>query len=292
MKVEKYYQPVNIKELLELLQANNGAMKIIAGGTDVIVSIRNRKIRPDALVDIGRIKQMHGITLEYGKMTIGSTTTFREIAENKMILKYVPMLAEAASQVGSPQIRCLGTIGGNVANCAAAGDSIPVLLALQAKAIVADQTGERLVCVSKLLKDVNTSSLSPKEVVLGFVIDITRKRNFQYFRKLGPRKALAISNLSLAVSADVEDNIIKDIHIAAGAVGRTAYCVDEIEQNLVGKDIKNLDSENEAQKFGKYIYEQLGGREEVPYKAGYKKNLAVAALSSCICEMKGGCGNE
>lgn len=288
MKVDKYYQPSTLDELLKIICNNTGDAKIIAGGTDVLVAMRNRKISPTSLVDIGRIKELRTIKYDNGKLYIGSTVTFHEISENKLILKYIPVLSCAARQVGSPQIRNLGTIGGNVANCAAAGDTIPVLLALHATAIVADASQEREVDVAELLEDLNKSSLKSNEVIKQFIIPVSQTMQFMFFRKLGPRKALAISNLSLAMTARIENDTIQEMYIAAGAIGRKAYRITKFEEKMKGCELCQLDPEDLATEFGQYVFDSLGGRMEAPFKAGYKKNLAYSAFKSGIQEMKGG----
>jgi len=184
-------------------------------------------------------------------------------------------------------LRSGGPWGGIVATGAAAADTIPALLALDAAARIISPEGEKTVPVSTLLGGVNTTTLKPDEVIVSFQIPVTGKRSA--FFKFGPRKAIAISNLSLALAARMEGGVLHESSLAVGAVGVTAYRVPEMGLRLEGLDPKNADAVAAAAAgLGEIVFERLGGKPEFPFKAPYKRNLAFAALKRAV----GGLGEE
>ena len=278
--VKGYCRPENMEELLRTVTETNHA-RFLAGGTDLLVGLRSGRIDCKTMIDLSGLRELRSISREGDTITVGSMMRMAEIARNEAVRAACPALSEAASQVGSPLVRNRGTIGGNVVNCAAAADTIPALLALDASARIVSPEGEKTVRVSTLLGGVNTTTLKPDELIVSFQIPVTGKRSA--FFKFGPRKAIAISNLSLALAARMEGGVLHEASLAVGAVGVTAYRVPEMERRLEGLDPKNAAAvATAAAGLGEIVFERLGGKPEFPFKAPYKRNLAFAGLKRAV----------
>ena len=278
-----YCRPETLEALTQAVRSERHA-KFLAGGTDLLVRLRAGRIDCGAMIDLSGLTELRGISLGNDSLTVGSMTRMAELARSEPVRACAPALAAAASQVGSPLIRNRGTIGGNVANCAAAGDTIPVLLALDARANLIGPGEKKSLPAAALLGGVNTSTLAEDELIVSFDLPVRGKASA--FVKFGPRKALAISNLSLALAAFVRDGVLHEAAVALGAVGVTAYRVPEIEARLEGVSLRDAEAlESAALRLGEIVFERLGGRPEMPFKAPYKRNLAVAALKRAAARL-------
>ncbi|MBT9135660.1 MAG: Nicotinate dehydrogenase FAD-subunit [Firmicutes bacterium] len=129
MNRSNFVSPRAMFEVLEILAADPDA-KLLAGGTDLIVQMREGRVSPRTLVDLSRLSELSCIKLRHDTLHIGCMTTFNQVARNPLVVRHAPVLAQAARQVGSVQIRNQGTIGGNLANASPAADSIPPLITL------------------------------------------------------------------------------------------------------------------------------------------------------------------
>ncbi len=281
MQIAQYYQPATLDEAAKILR-DNANIKILAGGTDLIIALRERHIKAEGLLDISRIG-LSRIYIDDGTLHVGSMATFHQIESNSLVLKHCPMLAEAASQVGAPQIRARATIGGNVANAATAADSLPVLLAMDAQAVVVNAEGRRTVRVEDLLTGVNQTALAPGDILTEFVLPIYANA-FMAFEKIGRRQALAISRINLGIRIHLENGVVAQSAIAVGAVGKTAYRVRALEDSLTGKALTGEAMEQACGMLDNIVAEKLGARKTAPYK----RRIAAAVLKRAFERMQGG----
>ena len=194
----QYLSPRTLAEALELLHAHAGCCKPYAGGTDLMVQLRDGAAKTAAvqyLMDLQHLPELFGIQKNADSITVGAMETHARIARDPVILACARPLALAASQVGSPQVRNRGTVGGNVANASAAADTISPLAMLNATAELASVRGVRRAALQELYTPQGKSALAPDELILRFQID--RLDGWATaFTKLGRRKALAISRLN------------------------------------------------------------------------------------------------
>ena len=134
-----YKTPNTIEEAVDFLWKAEGRAKIIAGGTDLVIGLRNGDQSPQSIIDITRIEELRKIEERNGTISIGASVTHSEIASSSLVKKYGKVLSDAASEIGSPQIRNLGTIGGNIMNASPAADTLPPLMVLNAMGKVSIQ---------------------------------------------------------------------------------------------------------------------------------------------------------
>ena len=282
MRVNNYFSPATLDEALHCMR-EPGLVKALAGGTDLNIALHEREIRPDAIVDLTHIPELKKIEFSDGVLTVGSMVTFTEAQNSELVNQYCPLLAMAASTVGSPQIRNSGTIGGNLANAATAADSVPTMMAMDADVVVRNEDGERILKATEIPTGLNKTCLAPDELIVEFRIKPTTGK-FVAFEKIGRRKALAISRINMAMVLDLDGNTIKAASIAFGAVGKTAYRVTELEKFLTGREITEELLAEAGDKIEAIVTEVLAGRSTTPYK----KKIAAAVLKRGLEKAMGG----
>jgi CO/xanthine dehydrogenase FAD-binding subunit len=193
----------------------------LAGGTDVMVRITGEIGEPpERLVDLWRLDELRGIDANADAITLGALTTYTEIRGSAVCREHVPALVEAASTIGAAQIQNRGTLGGNIANASPAGDTLPVLLALDAEIVVGSARGERTIQASDFWVAYRRTALAPDELILRIWIPIGGGREAR-FRKVGTRRAQAISKVVMSVAwrADnLDGGTWRDVRVAIGSV--------------------------------------------------------------------------
>lgn len=263
------YSPKNLNEVLELLTSQNGKAKILAGGTDLIVGkIQGSKRFYDinSLIDINKIDELHSIQMSENEIMIGAATTFSEIQENLLIEKYLPLLKKAVSTIGSIQIRNKATIAGNFVNNAPCADSVPALLVYDARIELQSLNKKRELLLEDFLMEPYKTQLDSNEIVTKIIIPIPKENYKSDFFKLGRRRAVAISRITLAVLCNVKNNTFNDIKIASGAVTPIGKRFKEIENFAKGKKITNELLIQLSQKLGEEILQATGLRWSTAYK--------------------------
>lgn len=227
-------RPASADELFQALEDHAGEYKLLAGGTDLVVEARMGHNLGKCWVDVTDVPGMRGITREGDTLKIGATTTWTELYRHPLILEHLPGVAPCCFEVGSPQIRNIGTLGGNVANASPAGDSIPVLLIYDTVIVLRSRGGERRMPVEEFLTGVRKTKLEPGEVIWGFEVAVPAAHEAR-FLKLGPRESLAISKVNAAVRARKDGGVLKDVRVAIGSAGPLVFRAREAEAALEGR---------------------------------------------------------
>lgn len=286
-----YLRPSTLQEALEILQQYGGKVKPYAGGTDIMVQLReNRKNLQElsALMDVSQLGELQGIYKDSegdGRLCIGAAVTHTEVCKSKLLQRHIPFLPEAAGTVGSTQIRNSGTIGGNICNASLAADSLSPLIAAEASLIVKSTRGERAIPVKSIYVKNNCNALAEDELAIKIVFK-SLERYKSAFIKLGRRKALAISRINVAVAFQLEDGYVQDVRIAPGCVFRTPDRSAKAEAIL----LHQAPSEQLFQEAGKAaaleMIEQTGIRWSTEYKQPVLEALVKRALTEAL-EKKG-----
>ena len=192
--------PTTLDEALRL-KADHPDARPIQGGTDLMVALNFDRERPGAVLNLNEVRELRGFSHENGALRLASGLTYAEI-EHGELRDVLPALAEAARTVGSPQIRNRGTIGGNLGTASPAGDAIPPLVVEGAEVECASVRGTRRVSVLEFITGVKRNALEPDELITA--VWLTPSHSPQTFMKVGPRNAMVIAVVSLAVSAGDE----------------------------------------------------------------------------------------
>jgi CO/xanthine dehydrogenase FAD-binding subunit len=213
-------QPRSLEEAVRYLEEDPGLVPT-AGCTDLMVQGIEALHRLDRVIDLLGIDELRGIREVEGGVEIGATTPFSEIRRSAVVRTVFPSLAEAAGQIGGWQIQNRATIGGNLANASPAGDSLPVLLALDATAVLASAQGLREIPYDGFHTGYRKTALQPGEIVARVRLPYPPAGSEQAFRKVGTREAQAISKVVMAMLGRVEDGRIAELRLAAGSVAPT-----------------------------------------------------------------------
>ncbi len=211
---------------------------VVAGGTNVMVYIRAGKRNDRTLVNIRDIKELRGISMDgKGEITIGALTTINDIASSELLKENAPSLYAAANVFADPTTRNSATIGGNVANAGAGGDTIPSLLVLDAVAHVKSVTSERKIKIAELFTGPGRTSIKPNELLTHFTF---KAQKHVGFLKLSMRNSMSIAMASCAAYIELgDDGIVKDCRLALGAVAPTPVRAYNAEKALLGKSLSD-----------------------------------------------------
>lgn len=216
--------PVTLDEAVDALAGDPDA-HVLAGGTDFCVEVNYGLRRPPAVVALRRVGELKGWRVSEEGIVLGAGMTYTDMTRE--LGAVMPALAAAARTVGSPQIRNAGTLGGNIATASPAGDTLPVLAALDARITVRGPAGERVVRLPELITGVKRTSLQPGEIVVAAAVD--RVRGPQQFLKVGTRNAMVIAIASAAVVLDLDR---RQVRCALGSVGPVPIRAREAERMI------------------------------------------------------------
>ncbi|MBU1098223.1 MAG: FAD binding domain-containing protein [Bacteroidetes bacterium] len=261
--------PSSVEEVLQILSNHITKNKIIAGGTDIIPGFHINSPRFtgfDVLVDINGIKEISQIIELDSYFSIGSSVTFSHLQASSLVREKLPVLYEAASGIGNKQIRNRATIAGNFINNAPCADSVPALLVYDAQVVVKSIENESIVSLQDFLEFPYKTILKNDEIITEIRIPKKNAHLIGSFYKLGRRRAVAISRISLAVLGSVENGIFTDFRLASGAITPIGMRFKEIESFILGKGIDRDLLKEVAVKTGSKILEITGLRWSTPHK--------------------------
>lgn len=257
----------------------------IAGGTDVMVRITGEIGEPPGrLLDLWQLKELRGITADANAIALGALTTYTDIRRSAACREHLPVLVEAAATIGAAQIQNRGTLGGNIANASPAGDTLPVLLALDAEIVVGGPRGERTVGASDFWVAYRRTALAPDELILRIRIPVRGGREAR-FRKIGTRRAQAISKVVIAVAWNERagDPSWRDVRVALGSVAdrpiRSAAAEGALEGRPPAPEL--ADSAAEA------LAAEIHPIDDVRSTADYRRVVAARALHRIVREAGG-----
>jgi len=235
---KNYYLAVSPTDALAALANAPGDARLVAGGTDLLLELQ-QGLRPpvDTLVDVSGIAEMNDIELRREGIFVGAAVPLNKLVKSSLITEHAQALLEAASLIGGPQVRNTATLGGNVAHALPAADGTISLLALDAQAQIASQSGYRLVPVESLFLGPGRSALDPgKELLVGFYLPIRSKNCASAFQRVMRPQGVAIAILNMGVWIKRAGDLIADIRLAVGPGGPKPLRARCAEDALRGKE--------------------------------------------------------
>jgi CO/xanthine dehydrogenase FAD-binding subunit len=259
--------------------------KPIAGGTDLMVALTGELGEPPArILDLWRLEELRGIVVEGDAVSIGALTTYTEIRRSAVCREHVPALVDAAATIGAAQIQNRGTIGGNVANASPAGDTLPVLLALDATMVCGSSRGERTVAADAFWPAYRETALAPDELLLRIRVPLAAGRETR-FRKVGTRRAQSISKVVLALGwLDAgPEQPWTDVRLALGSVAPTPIRARATEAVLEGA----LPTPATANLAAQTVAAEIHPIDDVRSTAEYRRLVAARVLHRLIREAGG-----
>lgn len=237
--IEHFYQAADVKDAIRALEADPSAI-VISGGSDVLIKIREGKLAGCSLVSIHGIKVLEGVEMEEdGTIVIGPATTFSHVTNHEMIKTYIPILANAVDQAGGPQLRNIGTVGGNVCNGVTSADSAPSFCVLDAVLVLEGPGGTREVKITDWYTGPGRTVREHNEILTSIRI---RKDSYEgyggHYIKYGKRKAMEIATLGCAVSVKLsgDKKHIGELHMAYGVAAPTPVRCFKTEDKVRGME--------------------------------------------------------
>jgi CO/xanthine dehydrogenase FAD-binding subunit len=226
---------ISPRSLDDALAAMRSAVfRPIAGGTDLMVQLEAEAGEPPAqVIDLWRLDELRGVDLRENTLAIGALTTYTELRSSPLVRSRLPALAEAAVTIGAAQIQNRGTIGGNAVNASPAGDTLPVLLATDAQLVLRSADRERSVAADRFWTGYRATAREPDELLVRIEVPLPQGREVR-FRKVGTRRAQAISKVVMALAYRVEGGAWRDVRVALGSVAATPIRATETERVLEG----------------------------------------------------------
>jgi CO/xanthine dehydrogenase FAD-binding subunit len=290
--------PTSLPDAYAILAASTSDEQVtpIAGGTDLMVRITGEiGDPPRRMVDLSRLEELRGISLDGGAVVLGALTTYTEIRRSGLCREHLPTLVEAAATIGAAQIQNRGTLGGNAANASPAGDTLPVLLSLDASFVVGGSRGERTIPADRFWVAYRRTALEPDEVILRVRIPLAGSREAR-FRKIGTRRAQAISKVVLAVawresmepppsssSGHAPVAGWRDVRVALGSVADRPIRAVSTESVLEGRRPTQVTADAAAEA----LAAEIQPIDDVRSTADYRRAVAARALHRMIRDAGG-----
>jgi CO/xanthine dehydrogenase FAD-binding subunit len=229
--------PGSLPAVLSLLAEAPGRWLPIAGGTDVMVQYSAGKLPARKLVSIWNLPELRRIESLADEVRIGAGCTYTDLRESEVINREFALLSTAAGWTGGIANQNRGTIGGNIVNGSPAADCLPALLVYDAKLLLVSKKGERRVPYSNFHIDYRKTQLAPDELIQTICVKKQFSEYYAHARKVGARKAQAISKVCLAALGRIEESVVQDIRLAMGSVAPVPLRLSETESVLQGKQI-------------------------------------------------------
>ncbi len=269
-----YSAPTTLDEALGLLAS--GA-KPLAGGMSLIPMMKLRLATPEHLVDLGRVKELNYIREEGGELHIGATTTHETVATSALIRSQCPLLSETASNVGDPQVRNRGTIGGSVAHADPSADYPAALQALEAKVVMRGAKNERIVSIDDFLIDTFTTALEPGEMIREVIVPIDTHATATCYEKV-VQSASGFAVVGIAVRLRRPGDIISMVRIGITGLSNRAYRAVHAEKAIEGR----AGSPAEIQAAMALVTLGVEANSDLHASAEYRSHLAVVHATRAL----------
>ena len=289
--IKALYEAQSVEDAIKLRLEHPDA-QILAGGSDVLVQIREGKRAGKELISIYMIDSMRGIILEEnGDIRIGSLTSFSHITKNEIVQKYINVLGEAVDMVGSPQIRNIGTIGGNTCNGVTSADSASTLFALDALVELTGTNGKRIIPISEFYIKAGTVDIKPDEIQTAIIIPKEKYLNYHgHYIKYAMRNALDITTTGCSVNVKLSEDkkTFIDVRIAYGVAGPIPMRAKTAEDFIRGKSV----CEETAKEFSSQVLNDINPRDSWRASKALRQHLCCELAYRALKESVNLAGGE
>jgi CO/xanthine dehydrogenase FAD-binding subunit len=274
----EYVRVSELDEALRLLSRKED-VKVLAGGTDLVVDMKIGRYRPKTVIDISGIKDLRYIVDEGDKVRIGALTRMQDIVESPVIREKLPVLAEAVSMLGSWQIRNMATVGGNLCNASPAADSAPPLLVHEARIKLASIEGTREIPITEFFVGPRKTAMRPHELLQEVIVpyDADFAKSYSYV-KLGRRNAFTLSVVAVATVLKVRDGVFEDVRIALNAVAPTPVRARSVESFLKGREVGS----EAIEKASELVLNDISPISDVRASAEYRKHASKILVKDTL----------
>ena len=268
----EYRTPRTVKEVQQELKKFGTEAKLIAGGTALVIMMKQRLVRPTCLISLRSVRGLDGVAQKDGGLRIGGLTTHREVETSSLVRRWVPLVAETYRHVATVRVRNMATVGGGLAHADPNQDPPPTLIALGATVKASSADGSRVIPLDQFFSDYYETILKPDEIITEIFVPRLPPNSGGAFVKFLPRTADDYATVSAAavVTVDRARKIFTDVRIALGSVGATPIRADEAEAVLRGQPVK-AEALREAAEKAKRAVDPVS---DFRGSAAYKKEMA------------------
>ncbi len=289
--MKELYEAFSVQEAVKL-RVDHPDAQVIAGGSDVLVQMREGKRAGKELISIYMIDEMRGVSIDSEEnIRIGSLTSFSHITADPIIQKYINVLGEAVDQVGGPQIRNIGTIGGNTCNGVTSADSASTLHAWEAIIELTGPEGIRRIPIKDFYIKASTVDIRPGEIQTAILIPKESYRDtYGYYWKYAMRNAMDIATTGCSVNARLSDDkkTFERVRIAYGVAGPVPMRAPSAEAVANGAEV----SMNTVEKFAAAVLNDINPRDSWRASKPFRQHIAVEMAKRCLIESVKRCGGE
>ncbi len=275
------FQPASLREASLLMKEKGSGGRFLAGGTDLVIAIKEKGLKPKYVIDLKKIPALSGIRQEPdGAIVIGALTTMREVETSPVICKRFPFLARSAAEVGSIQIRNRATIGGNMANATPSADVAPGLLVLDARARIAGTDRERTIDLEKFFLGPGQTTMSSEEILTAIVLPPSPPGLAGEYIKFSPREMMDLAYVGIAVALVVskKERRCEHVRIALGAVSPTPMRARAAESILANQVLTEETVERASQEAAKESKPISDVRSSADYRREMVRAMTRRAL--------------
>jgi CO/xanthine dehydrogenase FAD-binding subunit len=274
--------PGDLGAVLQLLADEPGAWTPIAGGTELMVAFSAGRLAAPKLVSLWGIPDLRAIEVTSQSMIIGAAATFLDLRRHAVIAAEFPLLARAASWIGSVANQSRATLGGNLINGSPAADSSPALLAYDAEIEIISVRGRRRVPYSAFHTGYKRNVLSPDELLYAIHVPRRFARHARYLRKVGTRRAMAIAKIALGATALLEEGIIREIRLAAASLAPFPTRLWQTEAALLGQSV----TRETMQSAHRALLAEIKPINDIRSTAEYRRRVAVNLLDEFLLSLR------
>ena len=277
----EFYQPTTLQEASRLLREKGPGGRFLAGGTDLVIAMKEKGLLPNYIVDLKRVPAISGIRQNPdGSISLGALTTMYEIETSPLIKKKFHFLAQSAAEVGSIQIRNRATIGGNMCNATPSADTAPALIALGASAKISGAGGERSTSLEEFFKGPGQTVLSADEILTEIFVPRTPSGLVGEYIKFSPREMMDLAYVGVAVAYDFEPQkrTCAGVRIVLGAVAPTPIRAKRAEATVEGQVL----NESLAENAGNIAAEEAKPISDVRSSADYRRAMVAAMTKRAL----------
>lgn len=279
----KAYTPKTMEQLPECLSQLTENSRILGGGTDLVIRLHSGMVQPDALCYLGHIPELHQVERHENECSIGACCTMTALEHDPLVQQFFPALADAASDVGSLQIRNNGTIGGNVGNASPAGDLIPVLYLYDAQVEVAGPAGNRRIPITEIIQRPGRLNLNAGEAIIRFWLPIPDFSSA--FVKLGSRKKVTISRIGVALGLRLEQDHVAQMKLVVGAIAPKPVVFENAAEFMLGKTINEPNVLHIAQLLSDHIAATVAVEFDRDYKVYASRGVVTDVFDKLLTRL-------
>jgi len=276
-----YVAPKTLSELFETLGSHGKELQILAGGTDLMIALKERIVAPRIVVDLGRLRrELGGIAVKNGVLHVGALATFSQIESSPFVARYANALLQAAANVGTLQIRSIATLGGNLATASPAADSAPPLIALGATVTLTSGSGQRTLPVQSVFAGPKRNGLRAGEIVSSVEIPAKEEVRSAWTRS-AVRNENALSTVSVAVASAIQDGRFGPSRVALGAVAPTPILAERACEAMEGSEA----TADQAEMVAALAAEDARPISDIRASALYRKRLVRVLTKRLIMQI-------